>query len=114
MYRLWNVAGNALRSLVACVPTHNLHRVRGTGFMEGAFTAGARLDPPPSRREQPEIGQWNVVQLARALVAAGLLTEEEAGPALAAYSETLTEVGGCGGLLACAVESEGSRGGGEG
>lgn len=33
------------------------------------------------------------MQLARALVMAGLLTEEEAAPALQAYADTLTQVG---------------------
>lgn len=49
--------------------------------------------PLAACREQPEIGQWNLVQLARALVVAGLLSEEEAAPALAAYAETLTQAG---------------------
>ena len=44
-------------------------------------------------RDQPEIGQWNLVQLARAMILGGLLTEEEAAPALGAYADTLTEVG---------------------
>ena len=44
------------------------------------------------RSDQPEIGQWNLIQLARALILGGLLTEEEAAPALQAYAETLTEV----------------------
>ncbi|KAL4852996.1 hypothetical protein ACK3TF_005970 [Chlorella vulgaris] len=50
------------------------------GFIE-------RFDPDFT----PEIGQWNLVQLARALIVAGLMTEEEASPALAAYAASLTE-----------------------
>lgn len=42
-------------------------------------------------RDQPEIGQWNVLQLARALVVANLVTQEEAAGALQAYATTLTE-----------------------
>ncbi|KAL4433856.1 hypothetical protein ABPG75_000297 [Micractinium tetrahymenae] len=42
-------------------------------------------------RDQPEIGQWNVLQLARALVVADLVTQEEASEALQAYAATLTE-----------------------
>jgi len=44
-------------------------------------------------RDQPEIGQWNLVQLARAMILGGLLTEVEAASALGAYADTLTEVG---------------------
>jgi uncharacterized protein YdiU (UPF0061 family) len=47
----------------------------------------------PGRRycfqSQPEIGQWNLVQLARALVAAGLIDEEAASEGIANYGETL-------------------------
>jgi len=47
----------------------------------------------PGRRycfqSQPEIGQWNIVQLARALVASNLMSEEEAADAIAAYGQTL-------------------------
>ena len=47
----------------------------------------------PGRRycyqAQPEIGQWNLLQLARALVGAGLLDEETASDGIAAYGEAL-------------------------
>ena len=47
----------------------------------------------PGRRycyqAQPEIGQWNLLQLARALVGAGLLDEEAASDGIAAYGEAL-------------------------
>lgn len=47
----------------------------------------------PGRRycyqAQPEIGQWNLLQLARALVAAGLFDEEAASDGIAAYGESL-------------------------
>lgn len=43
----------------------------------------------PGRRyafyAQPEIGQWNVMQLARAFISAGAATEDEARAALSAY-----------------------------
>ncbi|KAL4419101.1 hypothetical protein ABPG77_010040 [Micractinium sp. CCAP 211/92] len=42
-------------------------------------------------RDQPEIGQWNVLQLARALVLANLVSQEETAEALQAYATTLTE-----------------------
>ena len=49
----------------------------------------------PGRRysfhAQPEIGQFNVLQLARTLVLAGMMTEEEARAGLVAYGEALTE-----------------------
>ena len=49
----------------------------------------------PGRRycfqDQPEIGQWNIVQLARALVAAGLFDEEAAADGIAAYGTSLVE-----------------------
>ncbi|PRW57632.1 seleno O isoform B [Chlorella sorokiniana] len=66
------------------------------GFMERFdpdFTPNT-TDLPGRRycfRDQPEIGQWNLVQLARAMILGGLLTEEEAAPALGAYADTLTE-----------------------
>lgn len=50
------------------------------------YNAGRRY----SFRAQPEIGQWNLLQLARALVLAGLMNEEQASDALVAYGETLT------------------------
>jgi hypothetical protein len=58
-------------------------------------------------REQPQIGQWNLVQLARSLIVAGLLTEEQAAQALEAYADTLTEVGvgGWGSLVALRCQS---------
>lgn len=47
----------------------------------------------PGRRycyqSQPEIGQWNLLQLARALVGAGLFDEEAASEGLAAYGKSL-------------------------
>lgn len=47
----------------------------------------------PGRRycyqAQPEIGQWNLLQLARALVGAGLLDEDTASDGIAAYGESL-------------------------
>ena len=49
----------------------------------------------PGRRycfqAQPEVGQWNIVQLARALVAAGLMNEEDASDAIAAYGQSLLD-----------------------
>ena len=58
--------------------------------MPAPFSAGPAIG---CCREQPQIGQWNLVQLARSLIVAGLLTEEQAAPALEAYADTLTEVG---------------------
>lgn len=47
----------------------------------------------PGRRysfqSQPEIGQWNVLQLAQALVAAGLMNEEAAAEGISAYGQSL-------------------------
>ena len=43
---------------------------------------------PP--RNQPEIGQFNLIMLARAFIAAGLMEEEEAAGALRAYADALT------------------------
>jgi serine/tyrosine/threonine adenylyltransferase len=40
-------------------------------------------------RAQPEIGQFNLLQLARSLAAVGLVTEDQAGDSLAAYAEEL-------------------------
>lgn len=66
------------------------------GFMERFdpdFTPNT-TDLPGRRycfRDQPEIGQWNVLQLARALVVAGLMGEEEASEALRTYAKVLTE-----------------------
>lgn len=49
----------------------------------------------PGRRyafhAQPEVGQWNILQLARALLSTSLLTEEEAREGLRAYGVALTE-----------------------
>ena len=49
----------------------------------------------PGRRycfhAQPEIGQFNVLQLARSLVVGGLMNEEEAREGLAAYGTALTD-----------------------
>lgn len=49
----------------------------------------------PGRRyafgAQPEVGQWNIVQLARALVAAGLVNEDEGAQGVAAYGRALMD-----------------------
>lgn len=42
-------------------------------------------------RQQPEIGQFNVMQLARAMVGAELLTQEEAADCVVAYGRTMTQ-----------------------
>ncbi|PSC69159.1 seleno O [Micractinium conductrix] len=65
------------------------------GFMERFdpdFTPNT-TDIPGRRycfRDQPEIGQWNVLQLAKALVVAGVITEDEAAAALQAYADVIT------------------------
>jgi uncharacterized protein YdiU (UPF0061 family) len=49
----------------------------------------------PGRRycfhAQPEIGQFNILQLARALIGGGLITEDEAREGLVAYGTALTD-----------------------
>jgi len=49
----------------------------------------------PGRRycfqAQPEIGQFNILQLARAFIAGGLITEDEAREGLVAYGTALTD-----------------------
>jgi len=90
-----------------CIVLLNLH-VRGFNSVffhtyadYGPYGWLERFDPNftpnttdlPGRRysfqSQPEIGQFNVIQLARALVSAGLLNEDEASSCIAAYGESL-------------------------
>lgn len=69
----------------------------------GPFAWLERFDPDftpnttdlPGRRyafgAQPEIGQWNILQLARAFVAGGLINEEQGADGIRAYGTALTD-----------------------
>jgi hypothetical protein len=71
---------------------------KGAAGMQPAPTAGtdsrpARHPPAPprpvprqTRRNQPEICQWNCAQLANSLLAAGLVEKEEAEEVLGEYA----------------------------